>query len=135
MRKRFAWTIAAYVIISFAFAVIWHFVFFKDLYEGFGIYNRPAPIFPLGLGAVLIQAIVLACLYPSFHRESAPYQRGLLFALLMGAFLFSVTAMANAAKILVTGMGAWMAVQLAFHAIQLGLFGIALGWIYKRTTR
>ena len=49
----------------------------------------------------------------------------------MGAFLFSISTMANAAKIVVSPLSTWFAVQTAFHFIQFTLVGFAFSWIYR----
>lgn len=122
----------AYVVVSFALAAPWHFVLFKDLYHSFGIYNRPDPIIPLGLLSMLIQGGILAILYPRWYRGGAPAVEGIQFGLLLGVFLFSVSTLANAAKINVEGLGSFMTIQAAFHLLQFVVAGAAIGLAFGR---
>jgi hypothetical protein len=48
----------------------------------------------------------------------------------MGLFLFSVSTLANAAKIQVSSIELWLTVQSTFHLIQFAAAGAAIGWIY-----
>ena len=120
-----------YLVVSMVLGMTWHFVFFKELYESLKIYNRVEPIIPLGLASMLMQGVILAYLFPFFYRSGNAIAQGLKFSLLMGLFLFSVSTLANAAKIEVTSMLSWLCIQTAFHAIQFTLVGIGIGIVYK----
>lgn len=60
---------------------------------------------------------------------------GIKFSLLMEAVIFSVSTLANAAKIQVAPMGAWFFYQTGFHLLHGVIFGICLGLIYRKATR
>lgn len=122
----------AYAIVTMLIAAPWHFVLFKDLYHSFGIYNRAEPIVPLGFLTMLIQGIVMAVIYPRYYRGGSHYQEATRFSLLMGIFLYSVSTLANAAKIDVSPMGTWLGIQATFHVIQFVACGLALGFVYSR---
>jgi len=128
--KKFVSATLGYVVITMILGMSWHFIFFKDLYHRLGIYNRAEPIIPLGLLSMLIQGLILSYLYPFFQVGARPIPRGIAFSLIMGLFLFSVTTLANAAKISVSSMSTWLLVQSAFHLIQFILAGILLGLVY-----
>jgi hypothetical protein len=53
----------------------------------------------------------------------------------MGLFMFSVSTLANAAKIHVASMSTWLMVQTAFHLIQFTAVGIGIGLIYGPASR
>jgi hypothetical protein len=110
----------------------WHFVFFKQVYESLGIYNRAQPIIPLGLTSMIIQGCILAYLYPLFYKGGSPIGQGIKFGLLMGLYMFSVSTLANAAKIEVTSMSTWLMIQTAFHGIQFLIVGPAIGLVYGK---
>lgn len=131
MRKALFATLA-YSMVTMIIAVPWHFVLFKDLYHSFGIYNRTDPIVPLGFLSMFIQGAVMACIYPRYYRGGSHYKEATQFSLLMGVFLFSVSTLANAAKIEVSPMGTWISIQFVFHLIQFLLGGVALGFVYSR---
>ncbi len=122
----------AYAVVTMLIAAPWHFILFKDLYHSFGIYNRVEPIIPLGFSTMIIQGIVMALIYPRFYRGGSHYREAMQFSLLMGLFLYTVSTLANAAKIEVSPMGTWLGIQAAFHLIQFLACGLTLGFIYSR---
>lgn len=124
--------VLGYSVITLALGMVWHFVWFRDLYHQLGIYNREQPIIPLGILSMLIQGVVMAYLYPFFYKEGHPIVRGIQFGLLMGLYLYSVSTLANAAKIQVASMPVWMGIQALFHGIQFVLAGAAIGLAYGR---
>ena len=130
--KKMLFATLAYAIVTMLIAAPWHFVLFKDLYHSFGIYSRIDPIVPLGFLSMIIQGVVMACIYPKYYRGGSHYKEATRFSLLMGLFLFSVSTLANAAKIEVSPMGTWMGIQAAFHFIQFLTCGLALGFVYSR---
>ncbi len=122
----------AYAGVTMLIAAPWHFVLFKDLYHSFGIYNRLDPIVPLGFLTMVIQGLVMAIVYPRYYKAGSHYAEATKFSLLMGLFLYSVSTLATAAKIEVSPMGAWLGIQAAFHVVQFGACGLALGFVYSR---
>lgn len=131
MRKVF-WATIAYSVVTMFIAVPWHFILFKDLYHSFGIYNRVDPIVPLGFLSMFVQGAVMACLYPRYYKGGSHYKEAIQFSLLMGIFLFSISTLANAAKIEVSPMGTWILIQFVFHFIQFLFGGVAFGFVFSR---
>ena len=117
MNRKSVTAVLGYLVVTFALAYPWHFVWFKDLIHELGMYNKKDPIFALGIVAMLIQGVVMAYLYPFFNRGGHYLKRGIKFSLLMGAFLFSVSTLANAAKIEVTSIPTWILIQFCFHGL------------------
>lgn len=128
--KKFVLATAVYSAITMILGYTWHLIIFKDLYHDLGIYNREPPIIPLGFISMLVQGVVLAYLYPRFYKGGAPILQGVNFGLVMGLFLFSVSTLANAAKIQVTSMSTWLSIQTAFHLIQFLIVGAGIGAVY-----
>lgn len=122
----------AYAVVTMVIAAPWHFVLFKDLYHSFGIYNRVDPIVPLGFLSMIIQGFVMAVIYPRYYKGGSHLKEATQFSLLMGAFLFSVSTIANAAKIEVSPMTTWFGIQAIFHLVQFVACGLALGFVYSR---
>lgn len=122
----------AYAVVTMLVAVPWHFVLFKDLYHSFGIYNRSEPIIPLGFLTMFIQGAVMAYIYPRYYKGGSHYKEAIQFSLLLGVFLYSVSTLANAAKIEVSSMSIWILIQFAFHLIQFLAGGVAFGFIFSR---
>lgn len=131
MAKRFVLAVLAYLVPTFLLGFTWHFWIFPGVYEALGIYNRSEPIIPLGFLSMIIQGVVMAYLFPFFRTSERPVLRGLAFGLLMGIFLFSVSTLANAAKIVVSDMGTWLAIQAAFHVLQFAVAGVLIGLAYR----
>jgi len=130
--KKFIYAALTYIVISMALGMAWHFVFFKELYHSLGIYNRVDPIIPLGLTSMVIQGMIVAYLYPLYDRDGRGALEGVKFGLLMGLFLYSVSTLANAAKIEVTSMTSWLVIQTAFHLMQFTLAGAGIGFVHKK---
>ena len=132
MRKGFWWAALGYIVVSMGVAMPWHFVWFHDLYRQLGIYNRQEPIIPLGMLSMLIQGLVLAYLYPFFYKGGHPVMQGIKYGLLMGLYLYSVSTLANAAKMMGASMPVWLGIQALFHTIQFVLAGAVIGLAYGR---
>lgn len=135
MTRKFLLATFVYAAITLVLGMTWHFILFKDLYDSLGIYNRQEPIIPLGFTSMLLQGLIIAYLYPSFNKGGRPIGQGIKFALLMGLFMFSVSTLANAAKIHVASMSTWLMVQIAFHLIQFTAVGIGISLIYGPASR
>jgi len=127
--KNFILIALAYIVPTMLLGMVWHFVWFHELYEKLGMYNRAEPIIPLGMSSMIIQGLIIAYLYPYYAKDKSTIKTGLKFSLLMGLFLFSVTTLANAAKIEVTSLQQWLIIQLAFHLIQFTIAGVFIGLI------
>ena len=125
-------SVFAYLIPTMILGMVWHFVWFHEMYESFGIYNRKDPIIPLGFGSMLLQGLIIAYLYPYYAAEQHSIGRSLKFSLLMGFFLFTVSTLANAAKIEVTSMASWLIVQFIFHLLLSSVVGVLIGLVYRR---
>lgn len=132
MARKFVLATLAYSIVTMIHGFTWHFNFFPEVYARLGIYNREPPIIPLGFASMILQGVILAHLYPRFYQGGTPIREGVKFGLIMGTFLFSVSTLANAAKIQVSSMSTWLAVQGAFHLIQFVLVGAGIGLIYGK---
>jgi hypothetical protein len=132
MKRKFVLATLFYAAVTMIHGFTWHFNFFKEAYAELGIYNREPPIIPLGFASMLVQGLIMAGLYPRWYRGGDPLGRGIQFGLVMGAFLFSVSTLANAAKIQVSPMSTWLAIQSAFHLIQFIVAGAGIGLIYGK---
>ena len=130
--RKFVLATLAYAVPSMAIAFPWHFVWFKDLYHQLGIYNRETPIIPLGLLSMFIQGAVLAYLYPRFYKGGNPMVQGIKYGVIMGIYLFSVSTLANAAKMQVTSIPDFLFIQAAFHSIQFIVAGALIGLVFGR---
>ena len=121
-----------YMIPTAILGMVWHFNLFPQTYENLGIYNRKEPIIPLGLSSMLMQGFIIAYLYPFYAKGERSIRKAIEFCLLMGLFLFSVSTLANAAKIEVSSMQTWLLIQAAFHSIQFLVAGVLIGFFVKK---
>ncbi len=135
MTRKFILATLIYAIVTMIHGFTWHFNFFPEVYARLGIYNREPPIIPLGFVSMLIQGLILAYLYPRYYRGGKPLAQGIKFGLVMGLFLFSVSTLANAAKIQVSSMSTWLLIQTAFHVIQFVVAGAGIGLVYGKVQR
>lgn len=131
---KFILTALAYIVPTMILGYVWHLIIFKDLYENLGIYNRTQPIIPLGFFSMVIQGTIMAYLYPYYAGVKSTLGKAISFSLIIGLFLFSVSTLANAAKIQVTSMTNWIFIQIAFHLLQFGVAGGLIGLVNARRT-
>jgi hypothetical protein len=120
----------AYVIVAFAIAASWHLVFFKEMYDQLGIFTRKEPLIPLGVASILMQALVLAYLYPALYKGGHPAKEGLKFGLLVGVLMASIAVFAEAGKQNVSSLATWLVFESAYYLLQFGLVGVIIGLIY-----
>lgn len=133
--KQFILIALAYIIPTMILGYTWHLTFFRELYDSLEIYNRTEPIIPLGFFSMIIQGIVIAYLYPFYVKEKNTIAAAIKFNLLMGLFLFSVSTLANGAKIMVSSMQTWLMIQIVFHLLQFSVAGILIGLINMQKTK
>lgn len=129
---KFILTALAYIIPTMLLGYCWHLILFKGLYDSLGIYNRVEPIIPLGFFSMIIQGLIIAYLYPSFAKDKISKYTALKFCLIMGLFLFSVSTLANGAKIMITSMQSWLQIQIVFHLLQFTIAGILIGLVNRK---
>lgn len=105
----------AYLVVSFTLGAIWHVVLFKEYYKKLAIYsNIEKPRFSFGLSAMILQGVVFAYVYPLI---ASPW----LFALGLFMLLTSFMVFAEAGKQNATSLAGFVAIQIAFSAIQTAL--------------
>jgi hypothetical protein len=133
--KKFVLAVIAYIIVTVAVAASWHLMFFKDLYDQLAIFTREKPLIPLGVVSIIMQALVLAYLYPLFYRGGSPVKEGLKFGLLIGVLMASIAVFAEAGKQNVSSLTTWLVFETAYYLLQFGVLGVIIGSIYGRSIR
>ena len=121
---------AAYTICTFALAVVWHVLLFKERYESFG-YFEGEPDFLLGLLTIVLQGILLCALFPMLKPGGGSFRRGFRFALITGAFFWTSHVLAFVAKQQVAGAPAFVLMETLYLALQFGVFGLCIGFIHR----
>lgn len=131
MKAKFVYTALSYIIPTMFLGYTWHFMLFHDLYNDLEIYNKMEPNIPLGFFSMILQGCIIAYFYPFYSKGQNSVKQALKFSLLMGAFLYSISTLANAAKINVTDMTIWLGIQFAFHFLQFGVAGVFIGLVNR----
>ena len=133
--KKFVLAVIAYIIVTFAVAASWHLFFFKDLYDQLAIFSRKEPLIPLGIVSIVLQALILAYLYPALYKGGSPAKEGLKFGLLIGALMASIAVFAEAGKQNVSSLSTWLVFETAYYLLQYSLLGVIIGLIYGKGAR
>ena len=120
---------AAYTVVTFPLAVVWHIGLFERQYRAFG-YFEEEPSFALGLLTILIQGALLSVLYPHVRFAGSALLRGLKFALILGVFFWTSHVLAFVAKQAVPHAYQFVLMETAYLTLQFGIFGILIGRIY-----
>lgn len=122
---------SAFVVATFATQAVSHFVVNVDHYAQVE-HLREEPVFAFGVLAMAVEGAIMAFLYSRMVWSRRMMINALRFAWLMGAFLASYIAFAEAAKYSVPSMASWIAVELTAAAVQFTFFGILLHLSFRR---
>ena len=122
MTRRFALTMAAYVVPTFLLGFVWHLVLFAEYYEALRIY-RPDVLIPFGLGSMLLQGALFAWAYPRLVDRPEEIGAGLRFAAAAALLSWSFTTLAVAAKHPMTSIGGFMAIETGYTVLQFLMVG------------
>jgi hypothetical protein len=128
--QRSAALTGTYLVLTFPIAAIWHLVLFPDVYAVANL--RPQPIMALGLLSTVLQALVVAYVYPRIRGDGAPVREGVRFGLVMGTFIGSYGVLAEAGKFDVGPLLSWLIFEGLFFVVQWLVTGIAIALVYER---
>lgn len=128
--KKFIFAFLAYLVLVFIVATAWHIGFFKEVYLRANL--RAEPIFALGILSMLVQATIVAYLYPRFAGAGSPAKEGLKFGLIMGVLLGSYGVLAEAGKYDVGPLSTFLLYEGLFFLIQYAIVGVVIGLIYGK---
>jgi len=129
---KFCCAILSYIVLSFAIAYPWHLVWFHDLYLSWGAVTRSEPIITLGILSMLIQATIIAYLFPKFQKPGNSIKQAVIFSWLIGALIWSVMGPATVAKFAIEPVYQFLTYHTIFQILQFTITGIALGLIYAK---
>ena len=130
--KKFLLAALGYIVVTFAIAASWHLALFKGLYDQLGIFTRKEPLIHLGLISMILQALVLAYVYPIFRKDRTPIIEGLKFGILMGIFMGSNAVFAEAGHQEVTSLSTWLLLESVYYVVQFAIVGMVIGLIYGK---
>ncbi len=123
---------ATYIVLTFALAFVWNMVLFRDTYVALGAQSmRDEPIMPLGLAAILIEAVVLALLFSKVFNGSL--KQGLFLALAVGAFSITYGALVVPAKFLIDPVPSYVALEAGFGLLHYGAAGVGLAYVFRKS--
>ena len=127
---QFIIAVIAYIIFNFAFAMVWNMVVFKKLYAKLtsGI-SRENPIIPLGLLAILIQAVSLVTLFSLFSTGTNQITEGLMLGLLIGSYSIVYGAFVVPAKFKIKPVSQYAVLELVYGVLHFGIVGIIVAYI------
>ena len=128
--KRHVLTVIAFVAATFITQAISHFGVNADHYATIQ-HIRTEPLFQFGVLAMLIQGSILSVLYAKISNSPRTVISAVGFSWLMGGFLVSYIAFAEAAKYTVPSVTSWIGVEMASGFVQFTVFGILLGFVYR----
>jgi len=120
---------AAYTFVTFPIAILWHIVFFEQLYQSFN-YIEGEPGFLLGFISILTQGFILSLLYPYVKFSGSPVVRGTKYAMLLGLFFWTSHVLAFLAKQSVDNAVLFLAMESFYLLLQFGFYGVFIGLIY-----
>jgi len=123
-----------YVIVNFAIAAVWNIVIFKAKYDAMTAgFQREAPIFSLGIAAMLINMALTLWLFKTFYPGGQiDLTRALGLTALVMLPNISYAALVMPAKYNVTDVTSFVLMELAFGAILIVALGAALAMVFSR---
>ena len=132
-RKFLLGALAAFVV-GFLLSGLWHVLLMADFYESnaFGAMREPPLFWAIGLG-YLVVGLIMAYMYPKGYEGGSPIAEGLKFGAVIGLlWWFSTNLVLYGA---LDGPFSMVLVDGAWHVVEEGLAGIALGLVYGRQVR
>jgi hypothetical protein len=130
--KRAVLAFVLYVALTFAWAVVWNLLLFKDAYHAAtAAFVRDPPIFALGLAAIAIQAAALIYLFERYYRREGVWE-AILLTFAAGVFTLTFGALVIPAKFLVQGVATYALLELGYGGIHHTLAGLLFFRLYRR---
>ncbi len=121
--------IVAYVIFNFAFTAPWNLFVFKKQYEEMtGTIQRANPIMPLGILAMVIEAIAMTVIFSFFYTEGI--WLAIQLSLLVGLFSFLYGALVVPAKFKIEPVGKYVTLEIAHGLVQFVGIGLIFAFIF-----
>ena len=121
---------AAYTLVTFPIAIIWHILLFEQFYLTFS-YIEGEPSFLLGFTTTLIQGFVLSALYPYVSFAGKPVLRGIKYASVLGIFFWTSHVLAFIAKQSIANPLLFISMESFYLLLQFGIYGVLIGLIYR----
>lgn len=123
-------SVLGYVIATFATQATSHFGVNAEHYAAVS-HIKPEPIIALGFLSMLIQGAGLSFIYVNSRFATQGIGGALKLSWVLGAFLISYIALAEAGKYSVPDVGSWIIIEIVVGSLQFTLIGIFL-WLAHR---
>ena len=131
MTTTFIIATVAYIVFNFVFALVWNLGLFKKQYaEMTGSTGREKPIIPLGLVAIIVQALALSTVFALFYQGTNPIGEGLMLGLLVGSYSAVYGAFVVPAKFKIEPIWKYATLELVYGILHFGIAGIMLAYIF-----
>ena len=124
-------TVAAFMAVSFTVQGASHFVINIDHYAAIP-FTRADPILPMGLLVMIVQALIISFAMIQLWPEGATMRQALTVSACFGLFLAAYIALTEPAKYTAPSIPKWIAVEATASFVQFAVFGVFLGWIYRK---
>lgn len=119
------------MFVSFGVQGLSHFVINAEHFASI-TFMRSEPILPMGIAAMIIEALIFSFVMSRLWPEGATIQQGLVVSACFGLFLASYIVLAEPAKYAAPSISAWMTVESIASFVQFCIFGVLLGVIYRK---
>ncbi len=123
---------AAYVVPTFAIAIVWHLFAFADVYQSLQVY-RDDKIVPFGLAAMAVQGVIYAWIYGKLFASASVAGGALRFGAAAAALAWTYSVLAVAAKHPMTSVAGYVTIETAFTAVQFAVASPLIALAMRRT--
>lgn len=125
-------SVAAYILPTFPLGYAWHLIAFERAYQALQLY-RPEVIIPLGLAAMLIQALIFSWMYPRLFSTARPAWRAssLRAGLVFGGLAWSFTTLPVAAKYQMASVSQFLWLETSFTVLHFLVVAPLMAWTWR----
>lgn len=132
MNKAFFLAIAAYLLPSFPLGYVWHMALFADSYHALNLFREDV-IIPMGLVAMLTQAVLFAWAYPHLFGGLSWATGALRFGVVFGLLAWSYSTLPIAAKYQMSSISDFFWLETAFNLVQFVIVSPLIALAYRRS--
>jgi hypothetical protein len=127
-----AFSLAIYVVITFAFAFVWNLQLFPRTYAAIApVAAREDPVMATGILAIVLQGVGMTTAFAIFYEGGAPFVEGPMIALLFGVFTTTYAALVVPAKFKTDPILKFAGLELAHGVLHFATIGFVMGGIFE----
>lgn len=131
-KKPFWFAVLAYLLPTFPLGYAWHLQTFADQYHRLDLLREDV-IFPMGLGSMLLQALLFAWAYPRLFGHGRTWLQGAAgFGLVFGTLAWSFAVLPVAAKYRMASVADFVLLETGFTLLQYAIVSPLIAWVYRR---